>query len=180
MSDNEKAPDGEISAFSPAFLDLLEGLDDVGTAEEAELAGPWKIVATDGRFALTRAYDDPRADLRPEGVFTDLPTALRFFAVVPAVGRPAVIEVDSSRGSAGWHAVRSEGSTVGQLRVFHDRFAHAAHVADMVTRSPLSLAALLVASGPQAIREVGRILQNLSRAGDAGRSWLDLAEFPPR
>ena len=148
------------------------------TAEEAEYAGPWKLAGREDGVALTRLYEEAGGDRPPEGLFADLATALRFYAVLPAVSRPPLIEIDSE-SAAGWYAVRSEGAPVGKLRVFHDRFADAAHVAEAITRSPLSLAALLLAAGPQAIREVGRILQRLSRSAFADLSGLG-AEFPPR
>ena len=85
-----------------------------------------------------------------------------------------------SEPSEGWYTVRSEGQAAGRLRVFNDRFVQAAHVAESLARSPLSLAALLVSSGPLAIREVGRILERLLRPSPSGTSWLTSSEFPPR
>jgi len=179
MTDERQDPERQVNAFSPAFLALLEELDEVETALEAELAGPWKIVATDNGYELLRVYEETGDGHQPEAVFKDLPSALRFFAVLPAVGRPPLVVMDNSRRE-GWFVLTSEGFPVGGLRVFNESFVHAAHVAGCLTRAPLSLAALLLASGPQAIREVGRILRRLLKPAEAGESWLALAEFPPR
>jgi hypothetical protein len=179
MDDERQATGRQDNAFAPAFLTLLDELDDVATAAEAEMAGPWKITATDGGYALLRVYDDVRDGRQPEAIFNDLPTALRFLAVLPSVGRPPLIEMESSLRE-GWHVLKSEGFPVGGLRIFNESFVHAGHVASCLTRAPLSLAALLLASGPQAIREVGRILTRVLTPAEVGRAWLALAEFPPR
>jgi len=169
----------EGSAFTPGFLEVLEGLDDGVTAQEAELSGPWKIVATDTGFALLRTYEDVEAGHRPEGELDDFPTALRFLAVLPSVARPPLLTVDGEPAD-GWYTVHSEGQSVGRLRVYHDRFVQAAHVAESLSRSPLSLAALLLSAGPLAIREVGRILEKILSSSRSETSWLPPSEFPPR
>jgi hypothetical protein len=158
---------------------VLEGLEEGVTAQEAELSGPWKIVATESGFALLRTYEEIDAGHRPEGELDDFPTALRFLAVLPAVARPPLLEVDGEP-AGGWYTVRSEGRSVGRLRVFHDRFVQAAHVAESLARSPLSLAALLLSAGPQAIREAGRILEKILTSSRSETSWLPPSEFPPR
>jgi hypothetical protein len=169
----------EVNAFAPAFLERLEELDDVGTAQETEFSGPWKIVATEEGYALLRVYEEVREGQQPAALFADLPSALCFFAVLPSVGHSPRIELDSVR-NAGWHSLSRDGSPVGRLRAFNDGFVQAAHVADCLARAPLGLAALLLASGPQSIREVGRILKRVLKPADAGTSWLAAEEFPPR
>jgi len=171
MSDN---------VFTPGFLELIEGIDDGVTAQEAELSGPWKIVETDSGFALLRSYEDPEDGRRPEGLLDDFPTALRFLAVLPAVARPPLLKVDAEP-AGGWYTVHSEGQAVGRLRVFHDRFVQAAQVAESLSRSPLALAALLLSAGPLAIREVGRLLEKtLTTTSPSGTPWVPPTEFPPR
>jgi hypothetical protein len=179
MSDNPQSREGQDSAFRPAFLEILAKLDEVATAQEAELSGPWKIVATEAGFALVRVYEKVGDGDRPEAELVDFPSALRFFSVLPSVARAPLVEVDREP-SEGWYTVRSEGQAAGRLRVFNDRFVQAAHVAESLARSPLSLAALLVSSGPLAIREVGRILERLLRPSPSGASCLTSSEFPPR
>jgi len=179
MTDARQDSERQANAFSPAFLALLEELDEVETALEAELAGPWKIVANESGYALLRVYEAIGDGQQPEAVFKELPSALRFYAVLPAVGRPPLVVMDSSR-QEGWYVLTSEGLPLGGLRVFNESFVHAAHVAGCLSRAPLSLTALLLASGPQAIREVGRILKRLLKAADAGKPGLSFAEFPPR
>jgi hypothetical protein len=172
------ASEVKVNAFDPAFLELLQTLEDVDTAEEAEFSGPWKLVAAEGGYALLREYDEAEAGPVPEGVFKDLPSALFFYAVLPSVGRSPLVSLDSSRRDG--YEVSRDGAPVGRLRIFHEGFVHAAHVADCLTRSPLSLAALLLAAGPQALREVGRILSRVLTPASTGNSWLTTDEFPPR
>jgi hypothetical protein len=179
MSEGPLVPESLRTVFTPGFLEVLEGLDDGAAAQEAELSGPWKIVATATGFALLRVYEDVEAGHRPEGELADFPTALRFLAVLPSVARPPLVEVDAEP-AGGWYTVHSEGHPVGRLRVFHDRFVHAAHVAESLSRSPLSLAALLLSAGPLAIREVGRILDKILPSSRPETSWLPPSEFPPR
>jgi hypothetical protein len=164
MSDDPQSRAGQANAFRPEVLKILERLDEVATAQEAELSGPWKVVATAAGFALVRVYEEAGSGDRPEAELADFPAALRFFSVLPSVARAPLVEVDREP-SDGWYAVRSEGHAAGRLRVFNDRFVQAAHVAESLARSPLSLAALLVSSGPLAIREVGRILRLRARPG---------------
>lgn len=179
MTEERLVPGAQVNAFDPVFLDLLKALDDVDTAQEAELSGPWKLVSTEGGYALLRVYEEIATGQPPEAVFKDLPNALFFFSVLPSVGRPPLVVMDSSRRDGGYRLCR-DGAPVGQLRVFHEGFVHAAHVADCLTRSPLCLASLLLASGPQAMREVGRILSRVLPPAGAGNSWLTADEFPPR
>jgi hypothetical protein len=114
MSEEQQIPDPQVNAFSPAFLERLQEIDDVGTAQETEFSGPWKIVATEGGYALLRVYEEIREGRQPEALFADLPSALCFFAVLPSVGRSPRIELDSSR-SAGWHGLSRAGSPVGRI-----------------------------------------------------------------
>jgi hypothetical protein len=179
MSGEVLTKEGLCNAFTPVFLDGLEGLDEAATAHEAEMAGPWKVVATESGFALLRVYEKVADGGRPEGELADFPTALRFLAVLPSASRAPLMQL-AGEPSEGWYAVRSEGHPVGRLRVFDDRLVQAAHVAECLARSPLSLAALLLSSGPLAIREVGRILDRLLRSAPTEAAWSDLSEFPPR
>ena len=135
-------------------------------------------MATETGFALLRVYEDVGAG-RPEGELDDFPTALRFLAVLPSVARPPLLTVDGEPAD-GWYPVHSEGQPIGRLRVYHDRFVQAAHVAESLSRSPLSLAALLLSAGPLAIREVGRILEKILTSSRSETSWLPPSEFPPR
>ena len=179
MSEEQQVPDPQVNAFAPAFLERLQELADVGTAQETEFSGPWKIVATADGYALLRVYEEIREGQQPEALFADLPSALCFFAVLPSVGRPPLLAVDSAR-KAGWHSLSRDGAPAGRLRAFNDGFVQAAHVADCLARAPLSLAALLLASGPQSIREVGRILKRVLKPADGETSWLAAEEFPPK
>jgi hypothetical protein len=53
MSNDPQSRAGQANAFRPEVLAILDALDEVATAQEAELAGPWKV-ATEAGFALVR------------------------------------------------------------------------------------------------------------------------------
>ncbi len=71
-------------------------------------------------------------------------------------------------------ALEDERGSVGRMRLYNDELLQAFHVADCVTRSPLALSALLLAAGPQALREVGRILRRAAAGPVDGGGVLGL------
>lgn len=74
--------------------------------------------------------------------------------------------------------MQGPGGPVGFLRLFNDELMQAVHVADCVTRFPLALSALLMAAGPRAIQEVGRILRRASASPEDIRGVLGLELRP--
>ena len=175
--DEENRLDGAPNAFDPAFLDVLEQLSEVETGAEVEFGGPWKIEATADGYALLRVWETAGAGEAPEALLASFHDALRFFAVLPALGRDPRISMAQDEDSAGF-ALRGPGGPVGFLRLFNDELMQAVHVADCLTRSPLALSALLIAAGPQAIQEVGRILRRVAASQEDGRGVLGLELRP--
>lgn len=158
MSD-ESRPDGAArNAFDRDFLELLDGMDEMETGSDAELGGPWRIEATKEGYALLRAWEDAGRGDAPEALLTSFQDALRFFAVLPSLGKDPRVRMAFDRQPDGF-ALQETGGRIGWLRLFNDELLQAFHVADCATRSPLALSALLLAAGPQALREVGRILR---------------------
>jgi len=78
------------NAFSPAYLARLRERDDVLTAAEAELAGPWKIEPVPGRpgaVAILRIWEDLAVGDPPVGVLWHLETARLLSVLLPAIDR---------------------------------------------------------------------------------------------
>jgi hypothetical protein len=90
-------------------------------------------------------------------VFQSREAGLIFFAVRPAVGRDALYRSLEPMTENGF-AIESAGQIAGHLRFFNPAWLQAAHVGACLARSPMALAALLVAGGPELQEQVGRIL----------------------
>lgn len=174
---DENRPGGAPNAFDPDFLDVLDELSEVETGAEVEFGGPWKIEPTTDGYALLRLWEVTGDGDAPEALLTSFHDALRFFAVLPALGRDPRVRMAQDEDSEGF-ALWGPGGPVGHLRLFNDELMQAVHVADCVTRSPLALSALLIAAGPQAIQEVGRILRRVAASQEEGRGVLGLELRP--
>lgn len=155
------------NAFSREYLERLqEGNETLGSGE-SEAAGPWELRHQEGVYPLFRSWEGFEHGDSPEAVFQLREAGLLFYAVRPAAGRDPLfrsLEPATERG----FAVVSNGEVVGHLRFFNPDWLHAAHVAACLARSPLAMAALLQAGGPDFQEQVGRILGR-NVLGDAGR-----------
>ena len=146
------------NAFHPRFLELIEPLDEPGSAAGADYAGPWKVCATQDGFAVLRDWEDPQHGDQPVAVLTDYEVALRLAAVLPALGAGRRLTLSEPEPDGG-HLLREDGAeTVGRLRHFDPALLDALAVAEHLARSPHALAALLESAGPLAIRHVGRLV----------------------
>lgn len=145
------------NAFSPEYLERLRQGSETFGSGESEAAGPWELRHQDGSFSLFRAWEGYEHGDSPEAVFQLREAGLLFFAVRPAVGRDPVFRALDPATEHGF-AVESAGQAVGYLRFFNPDWLHAAHVAACLARSPLAVAALLEAGGPDFQEQVGRIL----------------------
>lgn len=154
------------NAFSSEYLERLrEGSETCGSGE-GEASGPWELRHEEGVYPLFRSWEGFEHGDSPEAVFRIREAGLLFFAVRPAAGRDPLfrpLEPATERG----FAIESGGQVVGHLRFFNPDWLHAAHVAACLARSPLAVAALLEAGGPDFQEQVGRIL---------GRNVLGAAE----
>jgi hypothetical protein len=146
------------NAFHPRFLELIEPLDEPGTAAGADYAGPWKVCAMDEGFAVLRDWENTERGDRPLAMLTDYEDALRLAAVLPALGCAQRLTL-SEPTPGGGHLLREGGAApAGHLRHFDPALLAALAVAEHLARSPQALAALLESAGPLAIRHVGRLV----------------------
>lgn len=178
-------PDGSTSggttdnAFDPSFLEELARRGETPSAQDAEMSGPWTVKPMPGnRWGVFREWEDPDGEggngpaeessvgLRgddPEAVFDHREHALLTAAVLPATGRDPLFKLNPVDRPEGYAVESVWGDrwvgTVGRIPRFHPEIIDALHVAESVVRSPVSLAHLLEAAGPTALRLAGRILR---------------------
>lgn len=145
------------NAFSPEYLERLRESSETFGSGESEAAGPWELRHQDGAYPLFRAWEGFEHGDSPEAVFQLREAGLLFFAVRTATGRDPLFRAPDPATEHGF-AVESAGQVVGHLRFFNPDWLHAAHVAAVLSRSPLAVAALLEAGGPELQEQVGRIL----------------------
>ena len=145
------------NAFSPEYREWLLERSEPFLSAESEGAGPWELRDEENSFALFRAWEGFEHGDSPEGVFRMREAGLIFFAVRPAVGREPLYRSLEPVTETGF-AIESGGQVVGHLRFFNPAWLQAAHVGACLARSPLALAALLEAGGPDLQEQVGRIL----------------------
>lgn len=145
------------NAFSEEFLTRLDALDEIGSALEAELAGPWKVLAIEEGFGLYEQWQDKEDS--PIAVFTDKATALKFSAALSAASREPLFSQTSEPDPEGrFQVTSSQGRQEGWISHFQVRAVDLAHMADFCARSPVALAALLLAAGEATLRKAGEIL----------------------
>lgn len=156
------------TVFAPSFLDGLRAAEDPPSAAEAEWAGDWKVVSlAEDRHLVLRDWQEPGRDAAL-GVFVERPAALLCAAVLPLEARPALFVVTRPVGDTGEYGIlvrdtyapspaASEGP-IGEVKELSEHQLFALHLAACLARSPHSLALLLEAAGPTAMRLVGEIL----------------------
>ncbi|HKI02718.1 MAG TPA: hypothetical protein VKK31_12130 [Thermoanaerobaculia bacterium] len=155
------SPSSSRNAFSDSFLRRIGERDEPSTAGEADVAGPWHVeeIAGEG-FALYRAGEGRERGFEPAAVFRDRALALLAAAVLPGTGREASYRLHKDSGPAGFAVASGNGGeVVGHAALFDENLIAALHVAEVLTRSPESLADLLEAAGPLALERAGAILE---------------------
>jgi len=156
------------NAFSEEFLARVDTLDEIGSVLEAELAGPWKVLAIEEGFGLYEAWQD--AEDSPIAVFTDKATALKFSAALSAAGREPLFSQEPEPDPEGRFKVSSsQGKLEGWISHFQVRAVDLAHMADFCARSPVALAAILLAAGEATLRKAGEILLKAAEEENGGR-----------
>jgi hypothetical protein len=148
---------GFDNAFSAEYREWLLERSEPFLSGESEGAGPWELRSQEGRFCLFRLWESREHGDLPEAVFQSREAGLIFFAVRPAVGRDPLYRSLEPVTEQGF-AVENAGQVAGHLRFFNPAWLQAAHVGACLARSPMALAALLVAGGPELQEQVGRIL----------------------
>jgi hypothetical protein len=145
------------NAFSAEYLEWLLEQNEPCLSGESEGAGPWELRHQDGAYPLFRLWEGFEHGDSPEAVFQVREAGLIFSAVRPAAGRDPLYRSLEPMTDQGF-AIESGGQIVGHLRFFNPAWLHAAHVGACLARSPMALAALLEAGGPDLQEQVGRIL----------------------
>jgi hypothetical protein len=149
------------NAFSEEFLDLMATLDELGSFPEAELAGPWKVLAIEGGFGLYEQWQD--TEDAPIAVFQDRATALKFSAALSAASREPLFRQEPEPNPEGsFNVLSAQGRIEGWLPHFQDRAVGLAHMADYCSRSPFALASILLAAGGATLRKAGELLVRAS------------------
>ena len=160
------------NAFTPEFLKRVGERDEPLTAGEADMAGPWQIEEIPGSgWGLFRLGEGSARRFRPFAVFRRRSVALLAAAILPGTGRDAAFRLQVDPELAGY-AVVASGELVGHLALFDDQVIAGLHVAEMLVRSPESLARLLEAAGAITLERAGAIL-DLQVAGPEGRPAPD-------
>ena len=157
------------NAFSEEFLTRLDTLDEIGSALEAELAGPWKVLAIEDGFGLYERWQDTEDS--PIAVFKEKATALKFSAAISAASREPLFSLESEPDREGhFSIVSSQGRFEGWIAHFQVRAVDLAHMADFCARSPVALAAILLAAGGATLRKAGEILLKAAEKQDGAET----------
>lgn len=159
------------NAFDKEFLGLLDRLDELGPEQEAELAGPWKVVKVEGGYALFEVWKVPTKEDLPLAVLEEKTLAFKLLAAASAASREPSVHL-GPREEAGFPLL-SNRRTEGHIRIAQDRVLEMAHMADFCSRWPPALAAILLASSSTTLRKAGEIVLSTLReelpAGEEGR-----------
>ncbi|HEX4952690.1 MAG TPA: hypothetical protein VF017_04760 [Thermoanaerobaculia bacterium] len=162
----------EPNAFAPEFLDHFAEHDEPATSLEASTCGPWRVVA----FGPERWGVVQDGEPAPRAVFTDRDLALLAGALLPASGRAARLVLAGEPQAQGFPVSAmggdSKAETVGWLATFDAEALGCLHAGLHLAMSPPSLALLLEAAGPTALRRAGAILAERLEARAAGEGAL--------
>jgi hypothetical protein len=152
------------NAFAPAYLAGLREQEEVLTAAEAEMAGPWKEVPLRGKpgaVAVLREWEDLDAGDRPVAVWWHEETARLWSILLSVIEREPLFHLQDEETTDGYPVVAMYGEqgpqVAGWLDRYEPRWVEALHLLEAIVRSPRALATLLEAAGPGAEEQVGRI-----------------------
>ena len=112
------------NAFAPAYLARLREQEEVLTAAEAELAGPWKIEPVPGRpgaVAILRIWEDLPAGDPPVVVLWHLETARLLSVLLPAIDREPLFHLEEEATAEGFPLVAVYGEQGQQVAGWLDR-----------------------------------------------------------
>jgi hypothetical protein len=150
------------NAFQPDSLATLTQRDGPITAGEAEFSGPWRVEATGGRYAVLKSWEESAAGDAPFAVMEHPETASLLSAILPSFGREPLFHLDPDGDASGFRILATFGEQgpqeVGRLAKYETGVLEALNAAEYLARNPAALATVLLASGPWAILEIGRIL----------------------
>jgi len=157
------------NAFAPEFLDQFDERDEPATSREASTAGPWRVVPIGpDRWGVLQD-----GDAEPYGVFKARELALLAAAMIPAAGREPRLLVFGEADPEGFpvgalHATEGRVEIQGWFSAFDPDSADCINNGLHLALSPASLALVLEAAGPAALRRAGAILAERlkARAGE--------------
>jgi hypothetical protein len=153
------------NAFAPEFLDQFDEHDEPATSREASTAGPWRVVALGpDRWGVLQD-----GDAEPYGVFKVRELALLAAAMIPAAGREPRLLVFGEAAPEGFpvgalHAAEGRVEVQGWLSAFDADAVDCINNGLHLAASPASLALVLEAAGPTALRRAGAILAERLKA----------------
>jgi hypothetical protein len=152
------------NAFAPDYLTRLREQEEVLTAAEADLAGPWKtepVPGKPGAVAVLRVWEDLDAGDLPVAVWWHPETARLLTLLLPALDREPLFHLVEEETADGYPVLAVYGEQGSQVAGWFDRYdqrwVEGLHLLEAIVRSPLALATLLEAAGPGAEEQVGRI-----------------------
>jgi hypothetical protein len=152
------------NAFCPVYLARLREQEEVITATEADLAGPWRlepVLGKPGAVAVLREWEDVDAKDRPVAVWWHEEIAKLLTILLPAISREPFFHLEEVETPDGFPVVAVYGEQGPQVAGWLDRYEPAwmegLHLLTALVRSPWALATLLEAAGPGAEEQVGRI-----------------------
>ena len=148
----------QATAFSPDFLATIRALGDPPSARSAVLAGPWEAEEVeDKQYAVCRRGEPFSETGRAFGVFRTRADALQTAAILPAVGAPLTLHLNSNGHRLGY-ALHDGQEFLGHLSRDEERLLPHLHVARCLRSDPEALALLLESVGPAALAVLGRAL----------------------
>ena len=103
------------NAFSPAYLTRLREQEEVLTAAEAEMAGPWKtepVRDKPGAVAVLRTREELDAGDRPIALWWHPERAQLFTILLPALDREPLVHLVEGETPDGYRSSPSMGSRV--------------------------------------------------------------------
>ena len=149
------------NAFDPQFLEQIDGCEEPGSSHQAETDGPWVVHGCrwHGKpgWGVFRSWESPGCD-PPRAWSTEVEVALLTAVVLPATGEDRWYSLDTESEPAGHPLRDSAGHPVGYLPLFDEPLVLALHVCESLIRSPVRLAMMLRAAGPQALALIGSFL----------------------
>ncbi|HRC86961.1 MAG TPA: hypothetical protein PK413_15235 [Thermoanaerobaculia bacterium] len=146
------------NAFSQEFLSRLRREDDPAGAAEAELAGPWRVLAmTERTHGVFRSWERAEEGDLPRCVFEDPALAELAASLLPVLSREPSFRLTNHATIEGY-ALEREGQVCGRTRIWDDAFVQAMSLVDRLARSPEALGRLLEVAGPTVLELVGRRL----------------------
>jgi hypothetical protein len=153
------------NAFTPEYLEEVQGQNEPLTAAESDFAGPWKIDPVPGRpglVAVLRQWEDLEAGDVPFATFWHEEQARRCAAILHAVGREPLFSLGDEPEPEGFPLLQIYGEqgpqVAGWLTRSHTEVLIALHHAEVLARRPADLAEIAATAGGGALHQIGRIL----------------------